>query len=44
MTAGDFYFGRNLDLEYAFGEQVAITPRRYPIVFRMAGSLRATMP
>lgn len=39
MTAGDFYFGRNLDLEYAFGEQVAITPRRYPIAFRMAGEL-----
>lgn len=23
---GDFYFGRTLDLEYNFGEQVVITP------------------
>ena len=25
----DFYFGRNLDLEYNFGERVVITPRKY---------------
>lgn len=25
----DFYFGRNLDLDYSFNEEVAITPRRY---------------
>ena len=24
---GDFYFGRNMDLEYSFGEAVVITPR-----------------
>lgn len=24
-----FYFGRNLDLEYSFGERVVITPRKY---------------
>ena len=24
-TNGDFYFGRNLDLEYSFGEQVTVT-------------------
>lgn len=23
-------FGRNLDLEYSFGEQVVITPRNHP--------------
>ena len=23
----EFYFGRNLDLEYSFGEQIVITPR-----------------
>ena len=28
-------FGRNLDLEYSFGEQVVITPRRYPFPFRL---------
>jgi len=27
----DFYFGRNLDLERSYGEQVTITPRNYPI-------------
>lgn len=31
---GDFYFGRNLDLEYAFGEKVVITPRNYMFSFR----------
>lgn len=25
----DFYFGRNLDLEYNFGEKVVITPKKY---------------
>lgn len=25
----DFYFGRNLDLEYNFGEKVIVTPRNY---------------
>ena len=32
---GDFYFGRNLDLEYSFGEQVVVTPRNYPFSYRM---------
>ena len=27
----DFYFGRNLDLEYSFGEKVVITPRNYEL-------------
>lgn len=30
----DFYFGRNLDLEYSYQETVTITPRRYPFKFR----------
>lgn len=30
----DFYFGRNMDIEYSFGEQVAIVPRNYPITFK----------
>ena len=33
MQQGGGYFGRNLDLEYSFGEQVAVTPRRYPLRF-----------
>lgn len=28
------YFGRNLDLEYCYQEQVVITPRAYPFHFR----------
>ncbi len=31
---GDFYFGRNLDLEVAFGQRVVITPRRHRLEFR----------
>lgn len=29
FNSNDFYFGRNLDLEYNFGEKVIITPRDY---------------
>ncbi len=31
---GDHYFGRNLDLEYGYQEQVVITPRCYPFPYR----------
>ena len=31
---GDFYFGRNLDLEVAFGQRVVMMPRRFPLRFR----------
>ena len=30
----DHYFGRNLDLEYLYEESVAITPRKFPLLFR----------
>ncbi|MEE3420935.1 MAG: choloylglycine hydrolase [Lachnospiraceae bacterium] len=30
----DHYFGRNLDLEYSYHEQVAVMPRKYPIAYR----------
>ena len=39
FTSGDHYFGRNLDLEYHYHEQVTVTPRGYPFRFRMAGTL-----
>ena len=32
--AADSYFGRNLDYEQDFGEQVVITPRNYPLLLR----------
>ena len=38
---GDFYFGRNLDLDCSFGEKVAVTPRNFPLAFRKAGELKA---
>lgn len=33
------YFGRNLDLEVSFGQQVVVMPRRYPLRFRADGEL-----
>ena len=33
------YFGRNLDLERGYGEQVVITPRNYPLPFRFGNAL-----
>ena len=33
--SGYHYFGRNLDLEYSYQESVTVTPRNYPLRFRM---------
>lgn len=30
----DHYFGRNLDLEFSYHEEVVVTPRNYPFQFR----------
>lgn len=30
----DFYFGRTLDYEFSYGEEIIITPRNYPLIFR----------
>ena len=30
----DFYFGRTLDYEFSYGDEVVITPRNYPLSFR----------
>ena len=35
----DFYFGRTLDLERTYGEEVVISPRNFPIPFRQSPSL-----
>lgn len=37
----EHYFGRNLDLEYSYEEQVVITPRNYVFEFRKAGVMRS---
>ena len=35
----DFYFGRTLDYEFSYGDEVVITPRNYPFHFREKGDL-----
>ena len=35
----DFYFGRNLDMEYSYKESVTVTPRDYPFCFRSGKKL-----
>lgn len=32
----DFYFGRTLDYEFSYGEQVVVTPRNYEFTWRDA--------
>ena len=34
-----FYFGRTLDYEYSYGEEVTVTPRNYPLPFRSGETL-----
>lgn len=36
----DFYFGRTLDYEFSYGDEVTVTPRRYPFSFRHAGEVK----
>lgn len=33
----DFYFGRTLDYDFSYGEEIAITPRNYRLQFRHTG-------
>ena len=33
----DFYFGRTLDYEFSYGDEITITPRSYPFHFRNMG-------
>ncbi len=35
----DFYFGRTLDYEFSYGEEVVVTPRNYPFSFRNMGKI-----
>ena len=37
----DHYFGRNLDLELSFGQQVVITPRNYDFKFRKMPEIKS---
>ena len=36
----DFYFGRTLDYEFSYGDEVTITPRNYPLRFRTKGEMK----
>lgn len=40
-TTKDFYFGRNLDLEYSYHEEVTVVPRNFPFLFRRAGECKS---
>ena len=35
----DFYFGRTLDYDHSYAEQVTVTPRRFPLPFRFLDTL-----
>lgn len=39
MLTNDFYFGRNMDIYYKFGEHVVVTPRNFSFKFRRAGTM-----
>ncbi len=34
LQSKDFYFGRNLDLDCSYHEEITVTPRKYPFRFR----------
>lgn len=38
---GDFYFGRTLDYEVSYGDEIVVTPRNYPINFRFMGEAKS---
>lgn len=37
----NFYFGRNLDYELSYGEEIVITPRNFPLEFRNMPTLNS---
>ena len=39
-TTDSFYFGRNLDYEFSYGDEVTVTPRAYPFSLRCTGDFR----
>lgn len=40
MNTEDFYFGRTMDIEYSFNENVVFTPRNFSLPFRRNDTLR----
>mgnify|MGYP000497201604 CR=1 FL=1 len=39
----DFYFGRTLDYEFSYGDEVVITPRNYPFHFRHIDAIKKSL-
>ncbi len=37
LNTRDHYFGRTLDLDCSYGEEVVVMPRKYPLTFRRMG-------
>ena len=37
----DFYFGRTLDYEFSYGDEITVTPRNYPFKFKFAEPLKS---
>lgn len=37
----DFYFGRTLDYDFSYAEEVTVTPRNFPLSFRHMGGLES---
>ena len=40
FLSDDFYFGRNLDYEFSYGDEVAVTPRGYAFSLRRGDTFR----
>jgi predicted choloylglycine hydrolase len=41
LKTKDLYFGRHLDYHCSYGQQITLTPRKFPLTFRDAGALNA---
>ncbi len=39
LTTGEHYFGRTLDLDRSYGEEVCVMPRNFPLAFRQLGAM-----
>ncbi len=39
LTTKDHYFGRNLDLDCSYGEEICVMPRNFPLSFRQLPSI-----
>lgn len=34
IRKGGYCFGRNMDIDYSFGEQIVVTPKNFPLIFK----------